>query len=62
MTFTVRGVSFHNSVSGEGQVAYDAGVLVFELLSFDLETGDFEIGALLHSGASEGIDWCPMVD
>jgi hypothetical protein len=66
MTFTIRGMSFHNNIPGEGRVAQDAGVLVFELLSFDPDTGDFEIGELLHSGGKhpgfEGIDWCSMVD
>jgi hypothetical protein len=38
MTFTVR-MSLHNCVSGEGRVGRDVGVLVFKLLSFDLETG-----------------------
>jgi hypothetical protein len=66
MTFTIRGMSFHNNIAGEGRVAQDTGVLVFELLSFDFETGEFETGALLHSGGKhpgfEGIDWCSMVD
>jgi hypothetical protein len=66
MTFTVRGMTFHNNIPGEGRVAQDAGVLVFELLSYDFETGDFEIGELLHSGGKhpgfQGIDWCSMVD
>ena len=66
MTFTVRGMSFHNNIPGEGRVAHDAGVLVFELLSFDLDTFDFETGELLHSGGKhpgfDGIDWCSMVD
>jgi hypothetical protein len=66
MTFTIRGMSYHNNIPGEGRVAQDAGVLVFELLSFDPETGDFELGDLLHSGGKhpgfEGIDWCSMVD
>ena len=66
MTFTVRGMSFHNNIPGEGRVAQDAGVLVFELLSFDLDTFEFETGELLHSGGKhpgfEGIDWCSMVD
>ena len=66
MTFTIRGMQFHNNIPGEGRVAQDTGVLVFELLSFDFETGDFETGELLHSGGKhpgfEGIDWCSMVD
>ena len=66
MTFTVRGMSFHNNIPGEGRVAQDAGVLVFELLSFDLDTFEFETGELLHSGGKhpgfDGIDWCSMVD
>ncbi len=66
MTFTIRGMSFHNNIPGEGRVAHDAGVLVFELLSYDFATGDFETGELLHSGGKhpgfEGIDWCSMVD
>ena len=66
MTVTVRGMSFHNNIPGEGRVAQDAGVLVFELLSFDLDTFEFETGDLLHSGgkhpAFEDIDWCSMVD
>jgi hypothetical protein len=65
-TFTVRGMSFHNNIPGEGRVAHDAGVLVFEPLSFDLETGEFEAGELPHSGGKhpgfEGIDWCSIVD
>jgi len=66
MTFSVRGMSLHNNIPGEGRVAQDAGVLVFELLSYDLDTGDFEIGELLHSGGKhpefEEVDWCSMVD
>jgi hypothetical protein len=66
MTFTIRGMTFHNNIPGEGRVAQDTGVLVFELLSYDFQTGDFETGALLHSGgkhpAFEDIDWCSMVD
>lgn len=66
MTFSVRGMSLHNNIPGEGRVAQDAGVLVFELLSYDLATGDFETGDLLHSGGKhpefEEIDWCSMVD
>jgi hypothetical protein len=66
MTFTIRGMSFHNNIPGEGRVAHDAGVLVFELLSYDPATGDFEIGERLHSGGKhpgfDGIDWCSMVD
>ena len=66
MTFTIRGMSFHNNIPGEGRVAHDAGVLVFELLSYDFATGDFETGELLHSGGKhpgfENIDWCSMVD
>ena len=66
MTVTFRGMSFHNNIPGEGRVAQDTGVLVFELLSFDMDTGDFETGELLHSGgkhpAFESIDWCSMVD
>ena len=66
MTFTIRGTSFHNNIPGEGRVAHDGGVLVFELLSFDLDTFEFETGDLLHSGGKhpgfDGIDWCSMVD
>jgi hypothetical protein len=66
MTFTVRGMSLHNNIPGEGRVAQDTGVLVFELLSFDPETGDFETGELLHAGGKhpefDAVDWCSMVD
>ena len=66
MTFTIRGMTFHNNIPGEGRVAQENGVLVFELLSFDFETGDFETGELLHSGGKhpdfDDIDWCSMVD
>jgi hypothetical protein len=66
MTFAIRGMSFRNNIPGEGRVAHDAGVLVFELLSYDFETGDFETGELLHSGGKhpefDDIDWCSMVD
>jgi len=66
MTFTVRGMSLHNNIPGEGRVAQDTGVLVFDLLSFDPETGQFETGELLRSGGKhpdfEDVDWCSMVD
>jgi hypothetical protein len=66
MTFTIRGMVFHNNIPGEGRVAHDTGVLVFELLSYDFETGAFQTGELLHSGgkhpAFEDIEWCSMVD
>jgi hypothetical protein len=66
MTFTVRGMSLHNNIPGEGRVAQETGVVVFELLSFDLETGEFETGELLHSGGKhpefDDVDWCSMVD
>ncbi|MGH3339234.1 MAG: hypothetical protein ACRDPL_10435, partial [Propionibacteriaceae bacterium] len=66
MTFSIRGMSLHNNIPGEGRVAQDTGVLVFELLSYDIDTGEFETGELLHSGGKhpefEEIDWCSMVD
>jgi hypothetical protein len=66
MTFTVAGMTFHNNIPGEGRVAHDTGVLQWELLSYDPETGDFETGELLKSGgkhpAFDEIDWCSMVD
>jgi hypothetical protein len=75
MTFTIRGMSNRNVVPGEGRVAQDAGVIVWELNSItfgtDPETGnitwDFEVGDLIHSGGKhptwlgEGIDWCSIV-
>ena len=66
MTFTVAGMTFHNNIPGEGRVAHDTGILQWELLSYDPETGDYETGELLKSGGKhpefEEIDWCSMVD
>lgn len=56
----------HNNIPGEGRVAHDTGILQWELVSYDPETGDFETGELLKSGGKhpdfDGIDWCSMVD
>ena len=64
MTFTINGMLAHNNIPGEGRVAHDSGTLVFELLSFQLDPFDFELGELLHAGGKhpESIDWCSMVD
>jgi hypothetical protein len=64
MTFSIRGMLAHNNVPGEGRVAHDSGVLVYELLSFQLDPFDFELGDLLHAGGKhpDSIDWCSMVD
>ena len=64
MTFSIRGMLAHNNIPGEGRVAHDSGVLVFELLDFQLDPFDFELGELLHAGGKhpETIDWCSMVD
>ena len=64
MTFSISGMLAHNNIPGEGRVAHDSGVLVFELLSFQLDPFDFETGELLHAGGKhpESIDWCPLVD
>ena len=66
MTFTVAGMTFHNNIPGEGRVAHDAGILQWELVSYDPLTGDFETGELLKSGGKhpdfDDIDWCSMVD
>ena len=75
MTFTIRGMSNRNVMPGEGLVALDAGVIVWELTSItfgtDPETGDiiwdFEVGDVIRSGGKhpewlgEGIDWCSIV-
>ena len=75
MTFTIRGMSNRNVAPGEGRVAQDAGVIVWELTSItfgtDPETGDiiwdFEVGDVIRSGGKhpewpgEGIDWCSIV-
>ena len=68
MTFSIRGMLVHNNIPGEGRVAHDSGVLVYELLSFQLDPFtfriDFKAGELLHAGGKhpESIDWCSMVD
>ena len=64
MTFSVTGTLAHNNIPGEGRVAHDSGLLVYELLSFQPDTFEFELGRLLHSGGQhpESIDWCSMVD
>ena len=75
MTFTIRGMSNRNVAPGEGRVAQDNGVIVWELTSItfgtDPETGDitwqFDLGDVLRSGGphpawlGEGIDWCAIV-
>ena len=75
MTFTIRGMSNRNVAPGEGRVAQDNGIIVWELTSIsfgtDPETGnitwDFEVGDVLRSGGphpewlGDGIDWCAIV-
>ena len=64
MTFSISGMLAHNNIPGEGRVAHDSGVLVFELLSFSLDPFQFVLGDLLHAGGKhpDSIDWCSMVD
>ena len=65
MTFTIRGMPFHNNIPGEGRVAQDTGVRVRVTL-VRLRDRRLRGGALLHSGGKhppfEDIDWCSMVD
>lgn len=68
MTLSIRGTTAHNNIAGEGRVAHDSGVLVFELIHFEFDPAtfelDFETGELLRAGGKHPgtIDWCPLVD
>jgi hypothetical protein len=55
-TTTIVGRLNHNNLPGEGNVALDAGRIVF-----DMNTGDVLFSAGPHPG-EENIDWCSIVD
>ena len=55
-TTTIVGRLNHNNLPGEGNVALDAGRIVF-----DMETGEVLFSAGPHPG-EENIDWCSIVD
>ena len=51
---------------GLGRVAHAGGHGVVELLSFDLETGEFETGDILFASAKMqpdffDVDWCEIL-
>lgn len=55
-TTTIVGRLNHNNLPGEGNVALDAGRIVF-----DMETGEVIFSAGPHPGEAN-IDWCSIVD
>ncbi|HEX8508259.1 MAG TPA: hypothetical protein VF635_02000 [Propionibacteriaceae bacterium] len=55
-TNTIVGRRHHNNLPGQGNVALDAGRIVF-----DMETGEVLFSAGPHPG-EENIDWCSIVD